>query len=293
MNDLTTIILAELAKHGIKVANINDNSRNIQAFCFNGHDHDTPSLSIRKSDGAFFCFGCGTKGPNWNVLAEKIGAKTIDDGEMPNPFGIMYEYIEKAMTDSGDVTLPMGAIPWAKGAWRSLPEKFLKMLGAYFWYDSGVHADRILFPIIQLGSLAGWVARRLDDGRMKYRNSSDLRSREILYPYDFVYDRDPRTIVLVEGPFDALRLLRFRIPALAFMGTNNFTEENAIMLSSFVSEVIVCTDNDDAGNKCRKNIVTPICKDYGLKVSHFFPPKGSDPGDMPLRYIRKLKEICS
>jgi len=297
-NDLSDFIVQQLEARGIRVDLNSSSQTDLKAVCFMGHDRATASLNIRRADGMFYCFGCGVKGKDWNALAAKIGGQKLDEEAMPDPFSLMNERIKNNIAkDIMRQRLPWNIEPWTHGRWRGLSPKLLTLLEAHRWYDDAdtVRAYRILFPIRQFGDLRGWVARRLDNrNEMKYRNSLSLPAQELLYPYDFVAKRmNTNTIVIVEGPFDALRLINYGIPALAILGTNNYTEENKSLIASLDTErVIVATDSDEAGLKCRHRTLWPSLREW-FEVEDFFAPRTegkNDPGSMPMSYVKKLKE---
>ena len=304
--DLTDFIVAQLTARGIQVRGADSPGPNLMAWCFKGHDRRSPSLSIRKADGMFHCFGCGVKGYDWNALAKLISADELSEENQPDQSSILLDALtrheqkqnEYTPNQSRDDKLPWDIEPWNEGPYRKLPVKFLRKLDAKLWYDDKVRVYRILLPIYQKGETLGWVSRRLDKKKhMKYRNSDRLPAKQILYPFDFVqrYFRGTDTVVLVEGPFDAIRLCYHRIPALAIMGTNNYDQENSVLLrGAGIRRIIICTDSDDAGKKCRYDTLAPMLTDL-FRVEHYFPPTDRDPGDMPMQCVRELRNqvLCS
>ena len=272
------------------------------AWCFNGHDRKAASLSIHRADGRFYCFGCGAKGRDWNTLAALIGGETLCDQDLPDPGGILSAHLRRhsdkiaranKVATGSSALLPWGLKPWTGGKYRGLSAGFLKRANAYCWYDDGVQTQRIFFPIHQRKTLMGWIARRLDsDNHMKYRNSPKLAATKILYPFDFVYEYfDCSTVVLVEGPMDALRLCYHHIPALAIMGTNSWRDSKRGLLGYLgTKRVIICTDADPAGKKCRYDTLEPSLEAW-FTTEHFHPPHGEDPGCMAKEHITALKQV--
>lgn len=304
-NDLTHFLVAQLAAAGIETRGADDNSPDFWAYCFNGHDSKAPSLHIRKADGMFYCFGCGVKGPNWNVLAQHIGGERLRDQDLPDPFGLLNQHLKRHIAKATTrQQLPWGLEPWDEGArYRGLSYGFLKNAQAHRWYDTGKNCPRVLFPIVQKHELLGWVARRIDDGQeMKYRNSTDMRTTEALFPFDFVRRvfRRPKSVVLVEGPMDALRLCHFRIPALAIMGTNNWRPvKRNILASAQIERIVICTDGDVSGLKCRYETLEPsLLEGNGVRedeqmfdIKHYLPPDGEDPGSMSRPRVEELRKL--
>ncbi len=293
--DLTNFLVAQLEAHGLVVQGADSPGPNLKVMCFNGHDNKSPSLSVRKLDGMFLCFGCGAKGHDWNALAAQIGGDAISEEDMPDPFGILNAQLLRGRLaeKTGNQELPWGVAPWDQGKYRGLSSGFLNRLEALKWYDDQMRCRRILFPIWQHQELLGWVARRLDKSNdMKYRNSPGMQATSILYPLDFVTQHlRNKVAVLVEGPMDALRLCHYRIPALAIMGTNNWRRQKLnLLLRLGVEHCIICTDADPAGIQCRYETLEPELNDE-CEVYHFFPPDGEDPGSMSRRYCLQLREL--
>lgn len=294
--DLTHFLVQQLAAAGVEIRGAEDHAPNLKAFCFEGHDRKTPSLSIRKADGAFYCFGCGVRGPNWNALAKYIGGKKLRQQDLPDPFGLLHDHLSRHIARmAAEAELPWGLEPWTQGKHRGLSPAFLTRLEAHRWYDDFMRCYRVFFPIQQQGELMGWVARRLDKSdEMKYRNAPRMPAKRILYPHDFAHRYfDCRTVALVEGPMDALRLCHFRIPALAIMGTNNWHDrKRSLLLNLGVQRVVIATDGDAAGKKCRYDSLEPSLMAW-FDVEHFFPPEGDDPGSMKRKHVERLRRMVA
>jgi len=295
-HDMTSFLVAHLEARGLRVTGAESSGANMLTECFNGHGRRTPCLSIRKSDGAFFCFSCNAKGRDWKVLVKALGGD-LPDEEEPDPFSILAAQLKSEHDKQERVVaaLPPDLAPWDSGRYRGLTPAFLRRVKAQRWYDYLDRVDRILFPIEQDQQLMGWVARRLDKKKLrKYRNMTGMKSADILYPFDLV-SKVLRTgvVVLVEGPMDALRLCCLRIPALAIMGTNNWRDHNRnLLLRLGVHTVIICTDGDSKGIECRYETLEPSLENrFGLE--HFLPPKGSDPGAMSMKYCMRLKGMAN
>lgn len=304
MNDLTDFIIEQLNTKGMIVFGADGAQDNLKTYCFNGHDRKTPSLSIRRWDGAFLCFGCGVKGRNWNDLAAHIGAEQLSDQALPDPFMLMNKKLEKHIQKAvANISIPWDVEPWIK-PYRHVPLATLQRLSALRWYDDlkkNDQCERILFPISMYGNIEGWVARRTDKAppgqklNTPYRNATDMSSAELLFPLDYVIKMKKRTVVLVEGPYDAIRLVNYGIPALAILGTGNYHPDNRIhILNTRAKTIILAMDSDDAGMLARVNIA-PSLKEM-FEVKHFFCPEEegkNDPGSMPTPYMDKLWKMVN
>jgi DNA primase len=296
MTDLTDFIVEQLNAKGMIVFGADGNQENLKTYCFEGHDSKTPSLSIRRWDGAFLCFGCHVKGPNWNALAAHINADQLSDEAMPDPFLLLNKKLEKRIQKAAaEVKVPWDVEPWTK-AFRHVPLSTLQKLSALRWYDDTNPKDRcerVLFPVSMYGEIEGWVARRTDKAPpgqkldTPYRNAKHMSSAEALYPLDHVIGMKRRVVVLVEGPYDAIRLVNYGIPALSILGTGNYHPDNRMhILNAGARAVILAMDADEAGETARLDIAPSIREMFDLK--HFVCPDGKDPGNMPKAYMDRL-----
>lgn len=302
---LGSFMVSQLAAAGIKVTNPNTSGPNFKAYCFRGHDSKTPSLSIRKSDGAFFCFGCQVQGRSWEALKRYIQIEGIPEDMLPDAFEMLNDDLARLVTDDGEnIELPRGIQPW-RGTWRGLSTELLRNIDARFWNQEKkrkrpdpmvISTRRILFPLWQLGVLRAYLSRRLDKSDyQRYYNMPGIRAKELLYPLDFVgkmlAQKKGQTVVLVEGPYDALRLIDCGIPALALLGTGNYDDSNRnLLLNVGANKVVIALDGNKAGQKARYEIA-PSLREW-FDVEHFFTPLGYDPGDMPEKAVRKLQRLC-
>ena len=289
---LEAFIVAELGKKGIVIAENRQGSEDLKTFCFKGHDLNTPSLSISKKTGRFHCFGCHIGGPSWNVLAALIGATPLGEGEGPDPFGTLNEEIGQRIKKAQPTTaaLPWDLEPW-QGGWRKVSARTMKKVKASEWYDDEMRCYCVMLPIYMYKELQGWVARRLDKKKeRKYKNNYGLDVRYWFYPFDVVAAMHKQVVVLVEGPYDALRLIDNGIPALAVLGSGNYSPESRVHLINLQTKrVVVATDGDAAGDKCRLTM-TPSLEEF-FKVKQFYCRLKSDPGKFKQRELLELKKL--
>lgn len=131
------------------------------------------------------------------------------------------------------------------------------------------------------------VAKGFPKGYAKWINDESLDVSSHLYGYWAAIENIRRTgtIVLVEGPGDVWRLWASGMyNAVAMFGTS-FTEQQQVILeSSGAMNLIVLTDNDDAGNECAKKIY-----DRCHRIFRLYYPKysGKDVGELSKDVITK------
>ncbi len=293
--DLSAFIVEQLTRVGVVVMEGISTPTDLKAFCFKGHDDKTPSLSIRRADGAFLCFGCGVKGRDWNAFANYLKVDTLSEDDLPDPFRTLsYKMERQYMKALREVRIPWDVQPWEK-PYRRISAETWKKVCALRWYDDDprIQAERILIPVSLYGEVEGWVARRTDSAPpgekldMPYRNAPGMSSQDVLFPLDAVIAMHPETVVLVEGPMDAMRLVNYNIPALAILGTRNYVPANrSHILNTGAMKVILAMDGDDAGDDVRYEIAPSIRETFDLE--HFMCPDGRDPGNMPKAHMDRL-----
>ena len=114
---------------------------------------------------------------------------------------------------------------------------------------------RLMFPIYDAsGHPVGFGGRILGEGEPKYLNSSDsdvFSKRKLLYGLNWAKQaiRKAERLIIVEGYFDAIRLMLAGInEVVAPMGTA-LTEQQAALIRKYTKNVFLLYDSDQAGLK--------------------------------------------
>lgn len=280
------------------------------------HADSHPSCGVDRHRGVFRCFACGAGG-HWNKLADKIGAKKLtwtrevkikDEG-----VGSLKENMSRALTKAGvkdgslrkkDQGRPL-VEPWPEGRdWRGLHGEALHDLGCIRVNDLMRSVERIGLPVRQAtGEILGYTCRATDpeNAEPKYLplaadrttwREKELPAREALFLADQVIKQGWTRVVLVEGPYDALKLFLSpeKIPALAILGTNNWTDIKAAIIGGLGLEAVaVMMDNDPSGWDAQERIVAsikPLVKTAGLAL----PKSVKDPGGMSPKQLAWLRQ---
>jgi len=110
------------------------------------------------------------------------------------------------------------------------------------------------------------------------------------------------TIVLVEGPRDAIRLFRDGIPVAAILGTNNWTNaKRQILEAEEFDRVILLMDGDKAGKKAESELGPDLKKHMPTKIFPLWKvaeklseKRGEvvklDPNNMSDKLVEKLRD---
>lgn len=142
--------------------------------------------------------------------------------------------------------------------------------------------DRLIFPILDQSShTVGFGGRLLGPGEPKYLNSAES---EIFSKGRLLYNlasarhaiRRAEQVVLVEGYFDALRLVDAGIEhVVAPMGTA-LTEAQADLLTRYTKQVVLLYDSDAPGQRATFRAADVLLA-KGLEVRVVTLPDGEDP----------------
>lgn len=159
---------------------------------------------------------------------------------------------------------------------------------------------RLMFPLVDhRDNIVGFSGRILDDGQNgpKYINTRDTliyHKGEQFYGIHTAKDamRKENAVVLVEGEFDVISSFQEGITHTVAIKGTALTERQAVLLKRYIERVILCLDEDDAGQNAMVRSL-PILEKQGLHISAVVLPGGKDPADAlsanPGEYKRALK----
>lgn len=160
--------------------------------------------------------------------------------------------------------------------------------------DPDYEGPAIVLPVFWKGKLVGWQNRWLDDERPrwvpKYTMTHDFPKKEVL----FGYDTAKAPLIIVESVPSALFAISNGYSAVATFGSS--VSDTQIRLLRKFTEVVLCPDNDSAGEKWLSRIQTEL--ERYTTLSLILPPEieGGDLGDLTIkelhdRYINRSQML--
>lgn len=113
--------------------------------------------------------------------------------------------------------------------------------------------NRLMLPVVDhRGDVVGFGSRVIDNSEPKYMNTTETpvyRKRQVLYGLHLAKKTKRPNIILCEGNLDVVTLHQAGFDnAVASMGTA-LTVEQTRLLSRFTKELVLCYDNDGAGQQ--------------------------------------------
>lgn len=235
-------------------------------------------LWIRAESNTGWCYRCETlfdvpkfvmhyEQCSYRAALEFLGGKAHDE-----VYGSLHDARMKVMRKREKVfkpqkvDLPPGFIPI-----RTKVPKFARDRGLTLelcrkhkigWCSSGKYANRLVIPVYYQGVRVSWVARAMwqvkeaaegEDEKLvnkKVVNPKGVHTGAFLFNYDRV--KQARTVMLVEGPFDAIAL---GDNAVALFGTHLSQQQYRLLVQTKAKKVVVLLDPDKAGRKAREEIL--------------------------------------
>jgi DNA primase len=144
-------------------------------------------------------------------------------------------------------------------------------------------SGRVVIPIHnERGRLVAYTGRAVDGGEPRYRFPAGFRKSGELYN---LHRCQLGSVVLVEGFFDVLNVVKAGFDAVALMGVSMSKQQRALLLSHF-SEVVLLLDGDDAGRQATGCIAEALRSLVRLRVGSV--PDGHQPDSLRADEIRRV-----
>lgn len=157
--------------------------------------------------------------------------------------------------------------------------------------------NRLMFPILDgQGNVIGFGGRTLGEDDAKYINSPDgplYNKSTALYGISHAKEaiRKTKSVILVEGYFDVLAFHRIGIKNVVAASGTALTEQHALILKRTADRVMLCFDQDTAGEDAAERAFL-LCKAQNLDVRSLIIPAGKDPDECVNHAPDALKGVC-
>ena len=219
------------------------------------HIDELPSCSINVTIGKWICFaGCG-QGSLVTLLSKFTGQgiENIQRDIANNEVEFDFDFFEKEFPSEDE--LSEVAYPGKRQIvpeWifdRGFSRKTLKA------WDCGMNEyGDLIIPVYDAKQrLVGWMERRID-ATPKYMYSKGLRKSQLLFGEHKI--QSTQTICITEGALDTMWLNQNGYTSVALLGASfSYTQQNRLK-ALHPEEIVLCLDNDDAGQKAMNKIST-------------------------------------
>lgn len=236
------------------------------------HDDNSESCSINLDKGVWICFaGCGQ-----GSLKSFIQEYKDWDFKQVNQYLVSYKdthskrlFIEPPTVEEGplpEVNVPfkLGMVP------RWIFDRGFNKQSMKKWLCGISPANGLIIPVKDIDfRTVGWITRQ-EKQIPKYLYSRGLKKSHVLFGQPYIQECD--YVCITEGPLDAIWLNQLGFPAVALLGMSMSNKQRDLILTLPTKEVILCLDNDDAGQKGKKRAFELL--NNKTKVSHINIPEG-------------------
>ena len=139
----------------------------------------------------------------------------------------------------------------------------------------GRYAGRILIPI-SCPNGRSFTGRLIGPGEPRYMNPDDAGFERLLMGWDLLPER-PSLVVIVEGPFDCMRMHSHGIPAVALLG-KHASDYQIALLARLVDRGAALVIMLDPEEKAQQFVMaTKLSAFANVRIAKL--PDGTDPGD--------------
>lgn len=283
-----------------------------------------PSFGIVANDtgtSIYHCFTCKSKGTVqmlWEDLEDYTGedySQHIDDARDTELFGSRIpKWGNPDFDQYGNLGRPIAeeiAIVYEQATGNGIALRYLLSRGISeqtarevrlrYDFDDGHGVQRVLFDVRDRSNrLFGFTGRAISrDVEPRVRDYYGLDKRLLLLGENYCTgsagdDRGhlgERPVVIVEGPFDWLKVRQAGYDGLAVMHSG-LTPEQARTVRRIGRPIVLMYDNDEAGQKGKDIAAAALRRHVPVSVAPY-PRGATDPGSMPTwqldRSIRRAK----
>jgi len=217
------------------------------------HIDELPSCSINVTLGKWICFaGCG-QGSLVTFLSRLTGQdiQKVQQNIANNEVEFDFDFFENEFPSEdelSEVEYPgkRQIVPeWIFD--RGFSRKTLKA------WDCGMNEyGDLIIPVYDVKQrLVGWMERRID-ATPKYMYSKGLRKSQLLFGEYKI--QSTQTICITEGALDTMWLNQNGYTSVALLGASfSYAQQNRLK-ALHPEEIVLCLDNDDAGQKAMNKI---------------------------------------
>lgn len=226
------------------------------------------------------CFRCGYTQKNPNKLFKDIGRPDLEIKEVASLELETEDEDEIDFMDDEEPETELEEVEMPKGWKRTFKNKYLKKRGflmeLYDKFPVGTtrglnwqYDDYVIFQIIMNGKCVGYIGRNvmskeeIDEHNersryqiRRYLNSTENDFSRLLFNYDSIIPGETRCVILTEGIFDTMRLVKMfelydnpMIVPIATFGKSISEEQMELLQKRGITQVVVAYDMDDVGKK--------------------------------------------
>lgn len=224
------------------------------------HSDDHPSAWVNVAKGVWICYACGEAGH----LADLVDGESVEQSsdEILSETKRLLDRLEHPPRPYPEAWLNQFERSWREryaywrkrglGAWAV--KDFRLGLDPSFTFHEETFATATIPMRDEHGLLWGVIRRRLDGMRPKYLYPPDVDASQMLFALDRLtvpVSWQVQTLVLTEGPLDAIAMIEAGYPAVAQYGSTLSDVQRDLLATRVkpTGTLVVAYDQDEPGRK--------------------------------------------
>jgi DNA primase len=161
--------------------------------------------------------------------------------------------------------------------------------GVGFYARPGLMSGRMVIPIHNRRGEIVAYAGRAPDGRMpKYKLPAGFHKSSELFNLHRVLATGSKTVIVVEGYFDCMRVHQAGLPGVALMGSSLSARQESTLLECF-ERVILLLDGDVTGRDASRTLAARLSRQ--CRVVNVALPDNVQPDHLSTMALQQLLEI--
>jgi len=174
---------------------------------------------------------------------------------------------------------------------RGVTRESIRTFGLGLYTGRGLLRGRIVIPIHDAsGELIAYAGRSIDGQEPKYRFPAGFRKSLVLFNLRRAIATKARTVIVVEGFFDAIAVHQAGYPAVGLMGSTLSRPQAELLVSRF-DHAVLMLDGDDAGRK--GTAATHVLLKERMSVTAISLDDGTQPDQLAIDQLgHLLSEHC-
>jgi DNA primase len=170
---------------------------------------------------------------------------------------------------------------------RGLGEHTAGYFGVGYYNGSGFLRGRIVIPIHnEHGDLIAYSGRAIDQTEPKYRLPAGFRKSHLLFNLHRAMRSGDRTLILVEGFFDTLKIHQAGHHNVAALMGSRLSSRQADLIGTYFDQVILMLDADEAGKAGTTAAATALSSILSLQIVEL--ASGTQPDQLASEEINQL-----
>lgn len=240
--------------------------------------------------GLYICWSCGAKG-NIVKLQKHLGVMGIDN--TPD-LDDLRKKIQELTNPTEAPTLSEHTLQRYKFPtdYWTVKRRFSDDAIRLFQLGYDPLEDHAIIPVRNFNSeLISVIRRDLDPKAfIRYRNGKKFPRKSTLFGAWLVAKYPTDTVVVCEGPLDAISVWSAGIPAVAQFGSSMSDEQRMILMQLGVTKVVLFYDNDRSGRGATQQAYELLRGEFLVHRVMYRKSDGKDPGEMSRASIERRVE---